>query len=424
MIASHETAGLDLDLRIAPNFRSWQRDTISQGTLPVIAVAGSRGKSTVVRMLDAIFSSAHLRTATWTNLGVEIRGRRQAGELSGWSLALSRLAESTIDIAIQELHWSTINAVGLPEATYPVAVLTNLTNVPASHQDSSGRAAQGEQDRRASFRMVQAVHQNGLLVVNGDDYALPQLVAGSGSSTAITALSEESPAIRHHLGDGGSGAWQQDARLFIGNHEARLSIGAAGDYPVTLQGAAASQISNLLAAASTAYAIGVDIPTIVGALRQFRTDPDVLPGSFNMFEKGSFRACIDRAGPSTALRPLLRAINPGNKRRQITVIGDLASFPLADVHEIGRLIGRHHGAIIVHSNRDPQVIDQFRRGIAANDYPPVVIYLPTERRALNRALKTASSDDVVLVLSQGDPGMAIRALRRFTTHERTLLERG
>lgn len=410
MIASHETASQDLELRIAPNFRSWQRDTISRGILPVIAVAGSRGKSTVARMLDAIFRAAHLRTATWTNLGVEIRGRRQQGELSGWSLALSRLAESTIDIAIQELHWSTINAVGLPEATYPVAVLTNVLGP----SDTSGRSGHVEQDRRAAIRMVQAVHPDGLLVVNGDDPVLPHLTSELASATAITSLSEESPAIRHHLQDGGSGAWQREGQALLGGHDTQLSIGKVGDFPVTIQGGAPSQIANLLAAASTGYAIGVDVPTIVGALRDFHTDPEILPGSFNMFEKGSFRACIDRVGTSSTLRSVLRAVNPGNKRRQITVVGDLASFPLPDIHEIGRLIGRHHGAIIVHSNMDPHAIDEFRRGIAANEYPPIVIYLPTERRALNRALKTAGSDDVLLVLNQGDPGMAIRALTRFT----------
>lgn len=418
MIACHELLGQDLSLRISPNFRSWQRDTISRGILPVIAVAGGRGKSTLVRMLDAIFRAAHLRTATWTNLGVEIRGRRQHGELSGWSLALSRLAESTVDIAIQELHWSTINAVGLPEATYPMAVLTNVLG----SYDTNMRNGQVEQDRRAGLRIVQAVHQDGLLVVNGDDPVLSQLASESGGATAITSLSEESPVIREHLQDGGSGAWQRDSEFFLGERDGQLRIGKVIDFPVTLRGSAPGQIANLLAAASTAYAIGVDIPTITGALRAFRTDPEILPGSFNMFEKGSFRAYVDQAGPSSTLRPLLRAVNPRNNRRQITVVGDLAGFALADVQEIGRLIGRQHGAVIVHSNMDPDAIDHFRRGIAANDYPPIVIYLPTQRRALNRALKTAGSDDVLLVLNQGDPGVAIRALTRFTLPDATTFD--
>lgn len=411
MIASPKPLAGDLALRHAPNFRSWQRDAIRGGILPVIAVAGTQGKSTVVRMLDAIFQAAHLRTATWTNLGVEIRGRRQRGELSGWSRALSRLAESTIDIAIQELHWSTINAVGLPETAYPVAVVTNLLG---SHGPQA-RIDQLEQNRRAVVSMVRAVHQDGLFVINGDDPALTDLTSESGCIAAVTSLSEESPVIRQHLQDGGSGAWQQDSELVLGDSDRYVLLGEVGDFPIAIGGSAPNQIANLLAAGSTAYALGVDVPTIVQGLRHFRSDPEILPGSFNVFEKGSFRAFLDHAGSSATLRHLLRAVNPGNKRRQITVVGNLSSFADAEVQEIGRLIGRHHGAIILHSNLNAWAIDSFRRGIAANDYPPVVIHLPTERRALNRALRTAKTDDVLLVLNQGDPGIALRALSRFTS---------
>lgn len=409
MISSSTTLEQPLVLRMAPNFRSWQRDAIFRGILPVIAVTGSRGKSTVVRMLDAIFQTAHLRTATWTNQGVEIRSRRQRGELGAWSLALSRLAESTIDIAIQELHWSTINAVGLPEATYPVAAVTNLLGP----HDPRVESELVEQDRRAGLRMIRAVHPDGLVIINGDDPALADVSSEAGSGAAVTSLSEASPVIREHLRAGGGGGWQDHAALFLGEELAQLSLGDVTDFPVTLGGAAPHQISNLLTAATTACAVGVDIPTIVEALQHFRTDPEKLPGSFNVFEKGAFRAVVDQAGPSSTLRPLLRAVNPGNRRRQITVVGDLASFALAEVQEIGRLLGRHHGAIIVHSNMDPAAIDQFRRGIASNPYPPVVIHLPTERRALNRALKTVRSEDVLLVLCRDDPNMATRALSRY-----------
>lgn len=406
MISTPSRSGTDLDLRLAQSFRSWQRDTVGRGILPVIAVAGSRGKSTVVRMIDAIFTAAHLRTATWTNLGVEIRGRRQRGELGGWSLALSRLADSTIDIAIQELHVSTINAVGLPDASYPAAVLTNVLS-------SSVALGRGEQARRAGMTMARAVHPDGLLVVNGDDPSLADIAAESAAISVVTSLSEESPFLRAHLDDGGSGAWQQRSHLVLGELESSLRLGGVDAFAISCGGSATMQISNLLAAASITYAVGVEPSIIVRALGQFLPAPDVLPGSFNVFEKGSIRAFLDGLGTARTLRTVLKAVNPGARRRQITVIGELSSFSREDVGEMGRLVGRHPGAIILHSNVDASVVDQFRRGISANAYPPVVIHLPTERRALNRALKTVRADDVLLVLHQGEPAQALRALERF-----------
>jgi UDP-N-acetylmuramyl tripeptide synthase len=182
---------------------------------------------------------------------------------------------------------------------------------------------------------------------------------------------------------------------------------------VALPPSATMQVSNLLSAASAAFALGVDLTTIADALREFLPAPETLPGSFNVFDGPSCSAYVDCLTSTAGLRMVLRAINPGGKRRQLTVLGDLSAFAPDDVNEIGRLLGRYQGAIILHSNPRSRILDAFRRGISANQFPPVVIHLPTERRALNRALKTVRPEDVLLVLHQGEPGMALRAIDRF-----------
>jgi cyanophycin synthetase len=360
-------------------------------------------------MLDAIFQRAHLRTATWTNLGVEIRGRRQRGELGGWSVALSRLAESTIDVAIQELHWSTVNAVGLPRESYPVVALTNLLgSLEAPHKSDHSLAA-----FRAAQRMSNAVHQDGLLVICGDDPILVDATAVGNAAVAITSLSFDSPILQDHLQDGGSGAWQGDSTIRIGDERESHELCQISSLSVCLDGDAPFELANAMTAASIAFAIGVDVPTIISALSDFRIAPNILPGSFNVFGEGLFRTVIDSASPSWFLRPLLRAVNPLNSRRLITVIGELQHLPADDVQEVGRLLGRAHGAIVIHSNPESRELTLFRKGISANQYPPLIIHLPTERRALNRALKTARPNDELLILTHGDPGPSIRAVGRY-----------
>lgn len=395
-------------LQSAPNFRSWQRDTFERGLLPVIGVAGGRGKSTVVRMLDAILRQAHLRTATWTNLGIEIRGKRQRGEISGWSLALSRLSEMSIDVAVQELHWSTINAVGLPPSSYSVLALTNLIgSLDAPVDDDQALAV-----RRGSMRVTGAVHNGGVLVVNGDDPSLMEAVSVAGSMVAVTSLSRESPSLRGHLEQGGSGVWVDGRQIRSGDIDSAQSLCDVRSVASGLNGHAQFQVANALTAIAVASSIGVDDATITEAICTFRSTPDVLPGSFNVYTLDTYRVFVDGSVPSWHLRPLLRTVNPGNRRRQITVLGDLERLPAHDIWEVGRLLGRHRGAIILHSNEGSHLLETLRKGIAANDYPPVVIHLPTERRALNRALKTARADDVVLILTDLDPGPATRAVSR------------
>lgn len=395
-------------LQSAANFRSWQRDTMERGLLPVIGVAGGRGKSTVVRMLDAILRQAHLRTATWTNLGIEIRGKRERAEISGWSKALSRLSESSIDVAIQELHWSTINAVGLPHASYPVVAVTNLIG----GHDAPFDNGHVNTVRRGSLRAAGAVSSHGVLAVNGDDPGLVESSHMTSSMLAMTSLSRESPNLRRHLEHGGSGVWIDGDDVRLGDLDTTAVLCAVPSIQSGHGGAAQFQIANALTAIAIASSIGVDHDTIADAICAFRTSSETLPGSFNDFVVGDFHVIVDGAAPSWHLRHVLRAANPGNRRRQITVLGDLESLPESDVREIGRLLGRHRGAIVLHSSKSPHLLESFRSGIAANDFPPVVIHLPTERRALNRALKTARADDLVLILTSTDSGPAIRAISR------------
>lgn len=397
----------EIPAQSASSFRAWQRDTFARGILPVIGITGGRGKSTVIRMLEAIFSQAHLRTATWTDLGIEIRGRRQRGEISGWSTALSRLSEGTIDVAIQELHWSTINAIGLPAGSYPVVGITNTS----ADVDTDG--ANGDDPAiRAALKAMQAAHADGCLVVNGEAYPLIDRLNLVPTRALLAAHSIDAPGLRRHLAHGGSGAWIHDKVMVIGTESQTRRILPVHAIPSSLGGAAQFEISSALIAASIGAAVGIDLKTVADGLRTFQSDDVQLPGSFNVYDMHGYRAVVDSIAPSSHLKTVLRAINPGNRRRQIAVIGDLSQLPEADIHEVGRLLGRSPGAIIVHSNEEHDLIQQFRKGIAANDYPPLVVYLTTERRALNRALKTVRTDDVMLVLTGDDPGPANRMLKR------------
>jgi cyanophycin synthetase len=395
-------------LQAVPNFRSWQRDTLDRGLLPVIGIAGGRGKSTVARMIDAIFQRAHLRTALWTDLGVEIRGKRQRGEISGWSLALRQLTEFSIDVAIQELDWSTINAVGLPPGSYPLLAVTNMMSAPESeHEDLQVTIA-----RRAALRVAGAVHRDGALVIGGDDPSLIDCARATDASVAVTSLSRDVPNLKYHLEDGGAGVWVEDHTIRTGDLETYQEFCATVDIAAGHGGLAQFEIANALTAIALGISIGIDIETIHDALRTFEIAPAILPGSFNTYEVNGHKAVIDRAAPSWHLRHVLRAVNPGSRKRQLSVIGNLERLPVHDIQEVGRLLGRYSGAIILHSNKDLSLVDSLRKGIASNDFPPLVIHLPTERRALNRALKTARPDDVVLILTDLDAGPATRALQR------------
>ena len=67
-------------------FRPWKAQLRRDGIPPVIAVAGSRGKSTVVNLLEHMFGEAGLICAKRSDQGVTIGGVPQTDE-AAWGRA-------------------------------------------------------------------------------------------------------------------------------------------------------------------------------------------------------------------------------------------------------------------------------------------------------------------------------------------------
>lgn len=409
MIASYSS---ETELRgLPPTFRHWQKRCFELGLPPVIAVAGSRGKSTVVRLLQAIFDRAGIQSAIWTDFGVEINGRRQTREIAGWNRALARLMEHSLDVAVQELDWNLVSAVGLPRSTYPIVAVTNVcANDPQCLITPAGQMAQ-----RALPRVAMATHPQGIVCLNAEDYALERTLAMTDARTIVVGKSDAAPLVRQHHQAGGISLWtDRDHNIVYGYADESLEVANMLDVPLSREGHASFEETNVLIACAAALATGIGHEIIAETIVRFKPSIADLPGSFSVREVGTITTIVDRMMPSWFLRPMLRAANPQAKRRQISVIGGLNKLPVADLFEIGRLLGRSHGAVILHGELNEDRYADFRRGVARNPYPPVLIHLPTERRAINRAMQAVRADDVLLFLSDSDPGPAIRAVSRMT----------
>lgn len=378
--------------------------------MPLIAVAGSRGKTTVVRLLDAIFGAAGLKTAVWTDSGVEIRGRRQRGELVPWSRAVVRLAADTLDVAIQELDWSTVHAVGLPSNAYPIVAVTNV----CVNNDACLITTEARRAMQALPAVLRAVREDGVVVLNGEDYAVAGEELCCDATAILAGLTRETPLVRNHLRDGGLAAWLDGQQVLVSDRRGLLLRYDSRRLDYALGGAAGFQVLNSMVAAAVALACGVPPSVIAAVVERFAPDPLLVSGSFNVFSRNGGTIIVDRPSPSWFLRPILRAIRDVAQARVIAVVGQGRPIPTSDLSEVGRLIGRTASALIVHSeDDDAERASALRQGIALCDLPPLIVHTPTERRALNRALRLMRPGDTVLVLAD-QPAHVLRALLRAT----------
>ncbi|MDQ3656062.1 MAG: Mur ligase family protein [Chloroflexota bacterium] len=404
------TSTLSVRPAVAPlSFREWRSRLDSQGVPAVIGVAGSRGKTTIVRLLNAIFQEAGLRTALWTDQGVEVNGRRQRGELVPWSRAIQRLGREELDVAIQELDWSLVHAVGLPAQTYPVVAISNL----CVNNDSCMIRTESLMAGRALQKLRATARHDGALVLNGEDFSVGDHAEQGDSAAVLVGLSRDTPLVRNHVRAGGTAVWTNQDEIMTGTNASATKIGSIADLAFALGGSIAFQVHNALMATAIARSCGIPGETIRAALARFEVPATAMPGSFNVLAIGEAVAVVDRPAPSWFLRTPLRGIFhllPGH--RLITVAGQMASVPDEDLTETGRLLGRVGGALILHSSGDrPDRVALLRQGVVANEVPPVVVHVGTERQAIARALQMLRPDDLAFILAD-QPTSVLRALHR------------
>lgn len=390
-------------------FRPWRAQLMRDEAPPIIAVAGSRGKSTVSGLLAAIFDQAALIWATKSISGVTVRGVSQAGG-EAWDRVKRGLEENVFDIAIEELEWPEVAAVSAGETRYAI---TAVTNVCANRdecliQDESRVAV-------ASLpNLVDATAATGALVLNCEDVSVIGPALDHERTTIFVGQNGDNPALQFHLESGGIGAWRDAAaeagELRCGVLGNSAAFGDPADFEFMLRGAAAFQITNALTAIAAAASCGIPANVIRRALADYAPCLNRPVAIFHATEVHGVRIVIDRPNPSWHLRQVVRAVRDAKAPRVITILGRLDSAPSDDLVEVGRLLGRLSSILVVHSSAvDEERVNLLRHGIAQNAAPPVIVHTQSEQRALAVAMERARRGDLVFVLAD-DPALIHREI--------------
>ncbi len=258
--------------RSTSGFEVWRSWVTGAGLQPVILVAGSRGKTTVALLLDAMLRRAGLSVAVWTNDGVDIDGVRQKGELVPWQAVENDLDSGAIDIAIREVDWPTATTL----ATGPRVPMLAVTNVCHNREDCIA-AGDAQPANAAMPALLTTVVGKGWLVLNGEDLAVSADLTGTDHNRLLVTMGLESPAIEEHLRSSGNLAWIVGDRIVISVHGQTVDLGSRFAIPFALDGKANFQIFNAMMAASLAVILGIDGRVIRETLTTFVSDLQWLP---------------------------------------------------------------------------------------------------------------------------------------------------
>ncbi|TMF85828.1 MAG: Mur ligase, partial [Chloroflexi bacterium] len=271
--------------------------------IPIIAVTGTNGKTTTVRLIAHLVRTAGRSVGYTTTDGVyRDDDLVEAGDYSGFGGAGMALAQPGIAVAVLETARGGILLRGIGTDHNDVAVVTNVT---ADHLDQYGIRTL-DQLAEVKATITRITRPDGWDVLNADDPRVLAMRRQAAGHPWLFSLDADHPAIRGTLAEGGRAISVLDGALIIMSPRRPVHrLLPVEEVPVTLAGISAHNLSNAMAAA--AAALGADIPedAVIEGLRSFVLDPDSNPGRANVFDVDGRVVVIDYAHNEDGMRGLV-----------------------------------------------------------------------------------------------------------------------
>lgn len=385
--------------------RRWYGDP-GQG-MTLVGVTGTNGKSTTValvrHLLNQRLDAGSLGTlGAFDGTGEKLPGYgllTTPGPLE-FQAALADLAKREVKSVAIEASSHGLDQRRLDSIRFDAAVYTNLTREHLDyHPDLESYAA-------AKMRLSDLVQSGGIEIVNADDRtwdALPLRGELRRVTYGRTAAADAS-VIDEKLHEAGA-EWT----IRLGDSEHRVTMPLLGEYNVT----------NALAAAATAWALGVDPVTVA---ERVETVPQV-PGRMERLVTGPFNVLRDYAHtPDGFERAIgaIRAITPGDL---IVLFGAGGDRDRGKRAVMGSIAARFADLVVIASDNprteDPeQILDDIEQGIGEAPH----LRISDREEAICEAISRLRPGDCLLLLGKGHETYQIYGHDKMPFDERAIVQ--
>ncbi|WP_426508196.1 cyanophycin synthetase [Dactylosporangium sp. McL0621] len=375
--------------------------------IPIVAITGTNGKTTVARLTAHLLAGAGLRVGLTTTDGVVVGGRLiQRADATGPRSARVVLGDPTVDAAVLETARGGLLRQGLGYDWSDVGIITNLCS------DHLGQDGIESVDELVDLKSVVAerVRDGGVVVLNADDPRSRELEF-PGREIIWCSLDPRNPLVRRHWDSGGRAYLLADGWLVELSDRRWVPLLAAHQLGGGFGGAARHLIANALAATAAARVLGVTTARVADRLRSFADNP----GRGTLLRCGEVDVLVDYAHNAAAIAAVSDLVERvwGCERAvaAVTLPGDRRDDLL---RESAAAVGARFGRVVLYEDGD-------RRGRAPGEVPGIVreelarvapeaacVEVRTIDEAVPAALALARPGDVVLLLYEKiEPALAL-----------------
>ena len=371
------------------------------GRIPVVAVTGTNGKTTTVRLIAHLLTAGGLRTGMTNTDGVYIEGRRiDSGDCSGPRSARNVLLHPDVDAAVFETARGGVLREGLAFDRCQVAVVTNI----GSGDHLGLNYITTVEDLAVLKRViVQNVADGGVAVLNATDPAVVSMAANCRGSVTFFGADRQHPVMSMHRAQGHRVVYIDGAELVAaeGKSVHRVALAAV---PITRNGSISFQVENVMASVAAAWAVGLEWDAIRAGLASFANESDNAPGRFNVFNYRGATVIADYGHNPDAILALVRAVDSMPAKRRSVVISGAGDRRDEDIRQQTEILGAAFDDVLLYQDQcqrgraDGEVVALLRQGLAGASRTSYIDQINGEFIAIDTALARLGEGDLCLVL--------------------------
>ncbi|STX29045.1 cyanophycin synthetase [Legionella beliardensis] len=365
--------------------------------IPIIAVTGTNGKTTVVRLIARFAKQANHYVGFTTTEGIYLNNKLiYRGDCSGPLSARTVLMEPLVDFAVLECARGGIIRSGLGFDQCDISIITNITT------DHLGIDGINTIEKLVDVKSVVArsTHKNGYALLNADNKLVYDLKNELVCNIALFALTKNA-RIKQHCQAGGLAAFIEDDMVIVQKGIEKQAIAKIKDIPLTFKGSATFMVNNILPAVLAGIIQGFSAKLMAQSLYDFQPTVENTPGRMNMFNFDHCQVIIDYAHNEDAYIQLKKFLDTMEYAKKVGIIAASGDRREEDIQRLGYYAAQMFDEIIIRHNKNgrgrtnQQLTDLITTGIHSADPKVKIKVISEEFEALEYAIEHAERNSLI-----------------------------